>query len=60
MAKQWQSAGEGQQRMKVQCRERGSLVCHARCSEGGGPVAQVDGLLGHRVPKHHCYPAQCQ
>ena len=35
----------------------GILVCHAGCSKGGGPVAQVNGLLRLRVPQHHSNPA---
>ena len=37
--------------------EKGLLVCHAGCCKGGGPVAQVDWLLGVGVPQHHSNPA---
>jgi len=36
----------------------GSLhIIDAGCSQGGGPVAQVDGLLLCPTPQHHCNPA---
>ncbi len=44
-------------RVVHQVRGGSSHVTDTGYSQGGGPVAQVDGLLVGPTPQHHCNPA---